>query len=181
MSAFVFWIKILVRLKLYFAQVETQPIIPIVPSDRYIASQNKLGTEMKKNFKILVIVLIISILSSCSKKTIEVNPHDGVIFLDCRNLIVRNTVMTTNNKIRVSIENTCTTNCLGSSYTGILMIDRNSNDTLAVTQCFTCLVSPKNNTIQDYELDTKLTQLPSLENIRFEMFLLCKDMTFKKK
>ena len=119
--------------------------------------------------------------SSCHKATIQVNPHDGVLFLDCRNLVVRNVAFTSDNKIKVSIENLCTTGCSGSVYTGVLMSDRNSRDTLGISPCYFCSVSPKNGAIQDYLLDTKLSKLPNLQNVQYKMVGLCEDMTVKPK
>lgn len=136
---------------------------------------------MKKNKKILSAYLFMLCLLSCQKQT-EVNPHDGVSSLDCRNLIVRSILLTTDKKIKVTVENLCTTNCSGSVYTGLLLTDRNStNDTLGVSPCLFCTNSPNNQTVAEYDLDTKLTKLPDVKNIRFAMVGLCNDMTFKQK
>jgi hypothetical protein len=135
---------------------------------------------MKKLLSLLVILLS---FCACRKaQTIEVNPHANVRAIDCRNLIVRSVVLSSDKEITVDVENTCI-NCDEAVYSAVLMINRNTKDTLGVSPCYTCTSTPKNRTVEKYVLDrfSSSINLSKMENFRFEMLGICRDMTYLPK
>jgi hypothetical protein len=126
--------------------------------------------------------LLLTFIACREPQILEVNPHEKVTSIDCRNLVVRNVGLTSDKEIMVVIENTCI-NCNAAVYTGLLMIDRNNNDTLATSPCITCTSTPQNKTTKTYILNRAavLKSELKLENFRYEMYGTCLDMTYSPK
>jgi hypothetical protein len=132
---------------------------------------------------LLKIVLLLAIVS-CKKDKTEENPFENETELDCRNLKIRkvtyNQFLNAPPTIHVSLENTCKSCNDSWVYLSLSMVDRTTQDTVART-CKYCLIGVRNKTTGVYELETSLTSLPDLENIRFDFDYLCNDVPYEPK
>jgi hypothetical protein len=132
---------------------------------------------------LLTTIALLLGLPACNKDK-DPNPFENETKLDCNNLRVRKVTYIpqmnpTNTNIHVLIENTCNTCEDDWMYLGLFMIDRTTNDTIARTSCSFCLPGVKNNTWGDYFLQSNLTSLPDLKNIRFDYSYLCNDVPYE--
>jgi hypothetical protein len=134
------------------------------------------------------IVLLLGLLAC--KKDKESNPFKNETKLDCNNLRVRKVTyknflnINPNSSfgpynIEVLIENTCKTCDDDGVYLGVFMIDKTTQDTVARTACSSCASGVKNKTRGNYLLETQLTDLPDLKNIRFDYSYLCQDVPYE--
>ena len=137
---------------------------------------------MKKLLFLLFLATLFSFCACRKTQTIEVNPHANVGVIDCRNLIVRSIVLSSNQAITVDVENTCA-NCDVAVYSAVLMINKNTNDTLGISPFSSCTSTPKNKTIEKYMLNRLVSpiNLSKIEDFRFEMRGICRDMTYLPK
>lgn len=135
--------------------------------------------------KLLFLLTTLFSFCACRKaQTIEVNLHENVGVIDCRNLIVRSVALSSDHVITIDVENTCA-NCDVAVHPPFLMIDRITNDTIGtgICSCGVCESLPENKTIKKYVLgmSNSSIKLSKMENFRFEMSGVCGDMTYLPK
>jgi hypothetical protein len=135
--------------------------------------------------KVLLTIALILAAVSCKKDHPDENPFENETVLDCRNLKIRKVTyhqfLNSPPAIHVSLENTCRSCEDNWVYLGLFMIDKTTQDTVARTACASCLSGVKNKTTGVYYLETSLTALPDLRNIRFDYSYLCHDVPYDPK
>jgi hypothetical protein len=135
----------------------------------------------RNNFEIVLTTIVIFIaIGGCGNHQEFINPFSDITTLDCRNLIIRN-VSLNGTSVEVTLENTCKSCTVGgSAYSGMVMIDKTTGDTVAQT-CSSCLSSPPNGKSEKYSLATNLTALPDVKSVKFNFSQVCTDLTYIKK
>jgi hypothetical protein len=128
------------------------------------------------------LIIWVFMICSCEKSYLK-HPFENATSLDCRNLVVRDAVLSGTDsfsEIVVSIENTCQACVDLPVYAGLYIIDRYTGDTLATSECSSCLSPPANKQSETYVLKWLANPIPSREVFRFSMNTVCVDMPYDR-
>ena len=134
------------------------------------------------NKKTACSIFLILMIWSCEKSRLN-HPFEDATNLDCKNLVVRDAVLSGTDsvsEIMVSIENTCKACVDIPAYEGLYIIDKYTDDTLATSECSTCLSPPQNKQSKAYILKWLANPIPSREVFRFSMTAVCTDIPFDR-